>query len=167
MGPQLHHPRRTSGSLVLAAVLLVGGLVVEIVASGRAEVGAAGFPRGMVSLTFDDGWRSQYGVARPELNRRNLKGTFYSGSNAVRDGNWVCCMSATELRQLAADGHEIGSHTASHPDLTQLSDDQRALELKDSKGVLEQALGRRAVRGVQHRRVGCDPPGVRIAPHSG
>jgi peptidoglycan/xylan/chitin deacetylase (PgdA/CDA1 family) len=127
--------------------MLLAGIVVAATVGAitgvRSTAGAAGFPQGMVSLTFDDGWKTQYTVARPELNRRGLKGTFYPVSDAIRDSNWTCCINATDLRQMAADGHEIGSHTTSHPDLTTVSADDRAVALKDAKSVLEQALGRR------------------------
>jgi peptidoglycan/xylan/chitin deacetylase (PgdA/CDA1 family) len=35
------------------------------------------FAGGMVSLTFDDGWKSHYTNAKPILDSKNIKGTFY------------------------------------------------------------------------------------------
>ncbi len=47
------------------------------------------FANGMVSLTFDDGWISQYATALPILNAANMKGTFFITSqetlNAVSE----------------------------------------------------------------------------------
>jgi peptidoglycan/xylan/chitin deacetylase (PgdA/CDA1 family) len=49
------------------------------------------------------------------------------------------------LSQIAERGFEIGSHTISHPNLANLSDDEVRQELVDSKKLLETKLGR-AVR---------------------
>lgn len=52
------------------------------------------FPTGLVSLTFDDGWGSQYDSALPMLNSAGIKGSFYiitdemkNAVNANRIGN--------------------------------------------------------------------------------
>jgi hypothetical protein len=62
-----------------------------------------------VSLTFDDGMRSQREVAVPTLNRHGVRGTFYVNPRddyaSMLDG-W---------RDAAKIGHEIGNHTISHP----------------------------------------------------
>ena len=47
------------------------------------------------------------------------------------------CMSREQLDELAAAGWEVGSHTCSHPRLTELGDEQLDRELSASK----QALG--------------------------
>ncbi len=41
------------------------------------------FDKGFVSLTFDDGFLSQYQNALPELSAANIKGTFYVVSHAI------------------------------------------------------------------------------------
>jgi peptidoglycan/xylan/chitin deacetylase (PgdA/CDA1 family) len=43
---------------------------------------------------------------------------------------------------LAASGWEIGSHSCSHPRLTQVTDAALQAELRDSRAVLERQLGR-------------------------
>jgi peptidoglycan/xylan/chitin deacetylase (PgdA/CDA1 family) len=49
-------------------------------------------------------------------------------------------MSWTDLRSLAAAGWEIGSHSASHPRLTQLDDHALEAELRRSKAACERQL---------------------------
>jgi len=62
-----------------------------------------------VSLTFDDGLRSQREVAVPLLNRYGVRGTFYVNPRddyaAMLEG-W---------RDATKAGHEIGNHTINHP----------------------------------------------------
>lgn len=62
-------------------------------------------------------------VLEPELDRRTM--------------TW------SELRELVALGVEIGSHTVSHPRLTQLSDGELSVELRASKEQIEDELQRR------------------------
>ena len=64
-----------------------------------------------VSLTFDDALDSQLDNALPNLDRHNLKGTFYV--NPGHHPEWT--MQIPRWQQAAADGHEIGNHTTRHP----------------------------------------------------
>lgn len=63
------------------------------------------------------------------------------GSRAAPGGEGET-MAWDELRLLAETGVEIGSHTCSHPHLTELSDHDLRRELRDSRVRLEDALGR-------------------------
>ncbi len=76
------------------------------------------FPKGCicaVSLTFDDGWRSQFEIAVPMLNDRNLRASFYlnpRGSNPESD-DWQQKLAI--WKSVAEQGHEIGNHSLTHP----------------------------------------------------
>jgi peptidoglycan-N-acetylglucosamine deacetylase len=62
-----------------------------------------------ISLTFDDGMRSQLDVAVPLMDSHQVHGTFYLNPKEEY---------RTQLapwQQVAAAGHEIGNHTVSHP----------------------------------------------------
>lgn len=61
-----------------------------------------------VSITFDDARLSQPEVAIPILNKYNVKATFY-----VSPDNMEHCLS--EWEKIVTYGHEIGSHTMTHP----------------------------------------------------
>lgn len=100
----------------------------------------AHFSEGMVTLTFDDSWRSQYEVALPILKTAGIKATFYITTQPVQKG-WPAFMTPTELKELAAEGHEIAGHTVSHPDLTRLPPKTLADELTLSKSYLETLTG--------------------------
>ncbi|HCL30857.1 MAG TPA: hypothetical protein DIC52_20795 [Candidatus Latescibacteria bacterium] len=63
-----------------------------------------------VSLTFDDGARSQLQEAVPRLDDAGLAGTFYL--NPYR-GEWETV--ADQWRQVGLNGHELGNHTTRHP----------------------------------------------------
>ena len=86
--------------------------------------------KGAVSLSFDDGCQSQVSLGVPALNARGLKGTFFLIIDGITDGfspPW------NSWRDVANVGHEIGSHTVTHPYLTTLSPTQVQYELEASK----------------------------------
>ena len=119
-----------------------------------------GPPDGKVlAVTFDDAYRSVLELGLPILERLGLPGsvfvpTDYAGTERPmswpgieqwREGEFereLVPMSWEELRRLAGEGWEIGSHTRSHPHLTQLADDALAAELRDSRAACEQHLER-------------------------
>jgi peptidoglycan/xylan/chitin deacetylase (PgdA/CDA1 family) len=92
----------------------------------------------LVSVTFDDGQVNQYDNARPVLAANGIPATFYLISAYLGSGAY---MSAAQARTLQAAGHEIGSHSATHANLTTLSGDRLTAELAGSKTTLEASFG--------------------------
>ncbi len=91
--------------------------------------------KGAVSLTFDDGYLSQATLAAPLLNERNLKGTFF----LITDPGWIYSHVKWETwRELARQGHEIGSASINHPDLTLLQEGVMRWELLESRRMIEE-----------------------------
>ncbi len=90
------------------------------------EVGTwKGFTEAAITYTFDDNCANQYVVAIPMFNEFGFKATFYPVINWSPD--W------TEFQSAADSGHEIGSHTVSHPYLDELSDSMQNVELKNAR----------------------------------
>jgi peptidoglycan/xylan/chitin deacetylase (PgdA/CDA1 family) len=79
-----------------------------------------------VSLTFDDGMRSQLERAVPILEEHGLRGTFYLNP---RGDDWEERLAP--WRAVAARGHELGNHTCHHPCSRAFRDDPRARGLED------------------------------------
>jgi peptidoglycan/xylan/chitin deacetylase (PgdA/CDA1 family) len=109
-------------------------------------------------VSFDDAYRSVLELALPILERLGLPGTvfvptrFASGGQLASwpgvdvyldgpDANELAVMSWAELAGLRERGWEIGSHTRSHPHLTQLGDDELRDELAGSREDCEHGLG--------------------------
>jgi peptidoglycan/xylan/chitin deacetylase (PgdA/CDA1 family) len=115
-------------------------------------------PRRGLHVTFDDAYRSVLD-ALPTLRRLRLPATVFVAT-AFADGGGrpldvpelaaeverhpehLATMTWDELRALAAEGVEIGSHTVSHPHLTRLADADLDRELRDSRARVEAELGR-------------------------
>jgi peptidoglycan/xylan/chitin deacetylase (PgdA/CDA1 family) len=113
----------------------------------------------IVAATFDDAYRSVIELALPIMRRLGLPGTvFVPTAWPGRDEpmtwpgmeQWLAgphepelgCMSWDELRALADEGWEIGSHTHSHPKLPQIADAELRDELRRSRQLCEEHMGR-------------------------
>jgi peptidoglycan/xylan/chitin deacetylase (PgdA/CDA1 family) len=92
------------------------------------------FDRGLVSMTFDDSFLSQYD-ALPILNAHNCKATMFTVTGWV--GNPAAPapprMTLSQLHDFQNSGHEIASHTVDHQDIVTLTPVQLNAELADSK----------------------------------
>lgn len=96
------------------------------------------FRNGVVSIAFDDGWESSYENGLPILNEHGYKASFYILSNFFDDMQY---MSVAQVKSLQSQGHHIGSHTVSHPHLTELEQADMQLEVTGSQKQLEAKLG--------------------------
>ncbi|MDT4985381.1 MAG: hypothetical protein QOF95_2871 [Pseudonocardiales bacterium] len=86
----------------------------------------------VISLTFDDAYQNQWLYAAPLLRAHHMNATFYV---ITADSNlpFRCCMSWAQLRALQDQGDDIGSHTISHPYLTQLRGPEISVEICGSR----------------------------------
>ena len=100
------------------------------------RIADAQLKEGMVSVTFDDGWQSVADKAVPLLNEFDIKTTQYVISEASNK-SVAQYMTVDTLKQMKADGHEIGSHTLTHCDQTKLSNEEILANARDSKSTLE------------------------------
>src|SRR5678815_3226811 len=106
-------------------------------ASGTVRGGS---PTGLpVFLTFDDGGVTAHSNAAPLLEERGWRGLFYITTDRIGTTGFV---SASQLRDLLARGHVIGSHSCSHPKrISDCSRTELQHEWGDSVDALEQILG--------------------------
>jgi peptidoglycan/xylan/chitin deacetylase (PgdA/CDA1 family) len=95
---------------------------------------------GQAVITFDDGCESDWTIAAPQLIERGFGATFYVVSRWV--GRRPGFVTASQLRELADAGFEVGSHSASHAFLTDLDDGALVRELAESKREIENTIGR-------------------------
>ena len=129
----------TANTTYTLACTGAGGTVTK---SATVTVTAAGaFTEGMVSLSFDDGWLSQYTNALPILQTAGIKATFFLYTQPLQE-NWADFMTNTQVQDIATKGHEIGGHTVTHAHLPQLSQAKITTELTNSKTYLQNLTGK-------------------------
>ncbi|HET8797137.1 MAG TPA: polysaccharide deacetylase family protein [Thermoanaerobaculia bacterium] len=119
--------------------------VYEYVTGARKSL-----PKNAVVLTFDDGWRSTYTEAFPELQKRGFPFTVFIYPNII--GKTANALTWAQIREMAEAGVDIQSHALTHPYLTRrhhrsMSDTKYAewlrKELGESKRILEKETGRK------------------------
>lgn len=85
-----------------------------------------------VALTFDDGPGPDTARLLDILHEADARATFFVvGRNAEARPRL--------LQRMVAEGHEVGSHSWSHPDLRRLSEAERATELDRTADAIERA----------------------------
>lgn len=92
-----------------------------------------------VILTFDDGYASFYTEAYPLLKQHGFTGTLFVITGWVGRTGYV---TWDQIRQLVADGVEMGAHTVSHLELPRLSPGDARWEAAESRRRLEREIGR-------------------------
>ncbi|PHH65738.1 hypothetical protein CDD81_1465 [Ophiocordyceps australis] len=93
---------------------------------------------GGFALTFDDGPWIYTNELLDKLRQANLKATFFvNGQNIGNIDD-----RQPELQRMVNEGHQIGSHTFRHADLTTLGDDQVRAEMTQLDDKLRQLVGR-------------------------
>ena len=96
---------------------------------------------GDIALTFDDGPHIYTAALLDLLARYSVKATFFVlGTNGLGELDKVQQRSDA-IRRMYNEGHQIASHTWSHPDLTTLSSAARREEMYRTEQVLANILG--------------------------
>lgn len=108
-----------------------------------------GLPARPVVLTFDDGYADFHERALPLLDRFGFPATLFVTTGWLRDAGPYAAgrpLSPTlawgQIQEIAAAGVEIGGHGHSHAQLDQLGDRVLGEELRLSRRLLEDRLGR-------------------------
>lgn len=87
-----------------------------------------------LAITFDDGPDANYTSRILDiLDKNNARATFFIiGANAAKNQDII--------KRMDEEGHEIGSHTFSHPDISKVSENQLVFELNLVENMLESVI---------------------------
>jgi peptidoglycan/xylan/chitin deacetylase (PgdA/CDA1 family) len=88
----------------------------------------------VVSLTFDD-WGTDYTVTKvlDILRQYGIPATFFVRVNGVKN-------NPNLARSILREGHDVGNHTFSHPEITTLTPEQLQEEVVKAHRILTEAL---------------------------
>lgn len=107
-------------------------------------------PRRAVVLTIDDGYRDNFEIAQPILERHGYPANLYlvsgrlGGSNDWGDPGALAgrpMLDREQIEAMRAGGTRFGGHTRNHPRLTELEDAAVTDEIAGCREDLEQSLG--------------------------
>jgi peptidoglycan/xylan/chitin deacetylase (PgdA/CDA1 family) len=131
--PELFVSRRLFAAQI-AALAGAGYHAVTLDRVWQAWHGRAPLPPRPVVLTFDDGYRGDFGAAMPILRRHRWPGVLnLLVANLHRHG-WG--LRTWMVRRMIQNGWEVDSHTLTHPDLATVSSRQLRREVRGSRVVL-------------------------------
>ncbi|MBQ6947777.1 MAG: polysaccharide deacetylase family protein [Clostridia bacterium] len=110
-------------------------MVIGILPALPQPTAAATTPK-LVAITFDDGPGAYTNRLLDGLKARGAKATFFMVGSMMSS-------KMSTVRRMVQEGHQIGNHTWSHPDLKTLSYDGVNTELTRTRSLLQQAGGNR------------------------
>ncbi|CAM5258709.1 polysaccharide deacetylase [Streptomyces badius] len=123
------------------------GRLTGVGVSELLRAGASG-RRGLVGLTFDDGYADFLDEALPVLRKHGCRATVFvlpgrpGGVNEWDPlGPRKPLLTHDDVRRVAAAGMEVGSHGLYHQDLTGLSDGELRRETADSRELIGDLTG--------------------------
>jgi len=129
--------------------------VVDLAEAVRSMDPAGRLPRGMVALTFDDGFACLYEHAWPILCAFGLPATVFLVAEtlapAARAVDWVkpwdnppevlATLTLEQVLEMQDEGMAFGSHSYAHRDLTGLGEEACEQDLRQSRELLAILLG--------------------------
>ncbi len=95
--------------------------------------------KALVSIVFDDGWVSGFIHAIPIMNEYDFEGTHFLHAEFIdKPGYQADYMTSKQIYEMAAEGHEFGSHCLHHVNLAEVSIEDAEEHLVKSKEILEE-----------------------------
>src|SRR4030088_1114435 len=91
-----------------------------------------------VCITFDDGCETDLIAAAPVLRETGFKATFYLTAGFIGTPGYL---NANQVRELDAQGFQIGCHSMTHPYLSDLPESELKREVVDAKLQIEAIVG--------------------------
>jgi peptidoglycan/xylan/chitin deacetylase (PgdA/CDA1 family) len=90
-----------------------------------------------ICLTFDDGWEDNFTNGFPIIKRLKFNFTIFLILGKIGSAGYV---GWDMIKQMVKHNIEIGSHTISHPKLTQIPIEDAKKEIFQSRSILEEKL---------------------------
>ena len=94
-------------------------------------------PQKPIMISFDDGYLDNYMNAYPSLRKYGMTAAFYIITSLVGEDDRL---AVGHIREMAANGMSIGSHTVSHRPLGEMGPEEAQNELLISRAYLEGML---------------------------
>lgn len=111
----------------------------------------SGATRGLIGLTFDDGYEDFLHTALPVLERLGFSATVFVVAGMLgKENTWehrgghrvrLKLLDVDGVRAISARGMEVGSHTMTHPRLSGLDPETLLYEVSDSRRILGEIVG--------------------------
>jgi cellulose synthase/poly-beta-1,6-N-acetylglucosamine synthase-like glycosyltransferase/peptidoglycan/xylan/chitin deacetylase (PgdA/CDA1 family) len=131
LGEGVHEPKSHASDARVPSALLNGGPVVD---PAKPDTPGLAMRHHHVALTFDDGPTKWTADILDELERHDVKATFFVIGTRVADRPDL-------VRRMVAEGHEVGLHTMTHVNLANVPAWRQRLELDQTQLAIAAATG--------------------------
>lgn len=122
------------GNRKFTSLVLLLFVVLLVLAGTAWAENSAPVPEKLLALTFDDGPSENHtGKLLDALNEYDAKATFFLVGQNVGS-------NAELVRRMIDEGHEVGSHSWSHQDMTTLSQSEIVAELEQTDEAIYEAI---------------------------
>jgi peptidoglycan/xylan/chitin deacetylase (PgdA/CDA1 family) len=115
------------------------GLKIYPSLGGTGSITGNGFPKGVWSLTYDDGPAGTTPGILNNLEKYGIKATFFMLSQQIDGPKKFPQHAQREVKE----GHATACHSYSHPQVNTLGPTARKHEIEDAARMFEKVLGRR------------------------
>ncbi len=95
-------------------------------------------PHNTVVITFDDGNENNYTNAFPVLKEYKTTATIFLVSDWIGKENFL---NVAQIKEMSKNGIKFGSHSKTHPSLSELSNERLKEEILLSKRAIESSIG--------------------------
>ena len=93
-----------------------------------------------IYLTFDEGYENGYTEQILDVLKENdVQAAFFVTKSYIRDNPEL-------IKRMAAEGHIVGNHSVTHPDMTKLTSEQMAAEINDCAAYFKEVTGKEMPR---------------------
>lgn len=125
------------GVLALAVASSTSGKIASVMAEPREiPIYYVDTAEKVCAISFDAAWGDeQTGTLLDILDRYDVKSTFFLV------GDWVGKFP-DDVKEIAARGHDVGNHSATHPHMAQLSSEEQAEEIAACNEAIEELTDR-------------------------
>jgi peptidoglycan/xylan/chitin deacetylase (PgdA/CDA1 family) len=121
-------------TIIATVVILISSSIVPYLEAQNISKNIA--TERVVILNFDDNRKSQFTQVKPVLDKYGFKATFYVVCKYL--DNKKGYMNWTELETLYKEGHDVGSHTMNHANLSNSSKKSLEYQIGKSKECLQE-----------------------------
>jgi hypothetical protein len=126
--------KRIKGILLFAVIMMAPGFGYAQSVAAPYEVGTwSGFRSAAICYTFDDEYPNQISIAMPAFDKYDFKMTMFN----ITTSSWPDPVNWTDANTAVLHGHEIASHTVTHPHIYGLSAANQNTEFSNSKNTIE------------------------------
>ncbi len=105
-----------------------------------------------VILTFDDGYRDNYTLLMPLLEKYQFRAVIYLVTGRAEnswdlkdEGRTFPLLTREQIIEMSRNGIEFGAHTVTHADLTKVGIEEAWKEITDSRNQIQALLGKKVI----------------------